>query len=196
MLLQTRRQDFVSWSKAFQNVIHTDSRLQKELAWINRIYHKFAYSLCIIYSLLESANERLFRTTDAYSILEWSKVIYEYCYVILLTIEGFGLVTGFTEHLQIVTTSNYSAVANSHTLQFTTARTNSSQSAMFSPVAVWWRIPTTPSTSVLTFLSAEDCLITKLLWPPSQDALLNSTRLHSTNCIQLGRSSDIARERT
>jgi hypothetical protein len=30
---------------------------------------------------------------------------------------GFGLVIGFTEHLQIVTTGNYSAVANSHTTQ-------------------------------------------------------------------------------
>jgi uncharacterized PurR-regulated membrane protein YhhQ (DUF165 family) len=40
---------------------------------------------------------------------------------------GFGLVIGFIEHLQIVTTSNYSATANSHTLKFTTAHTNSSQ---------------------------------------------------------------------
>jgi hypothetical protein len=35
---------------------------------------------------------------------------------------GFGLVIEFIDQLQIVTTSNYSAVANSHTLQFTTAR--------------------------------------------------------------------------
>jgi hypothetical protein len=28
----------------------------------------------------------------------------------------FGLVTGFIDDLQIVTTSNYSAIANSHTL--------------------------------------------------------------------------------
>jgi hypothetical protein len=34
---------------------------------------------------------------------------------------GFGIVIGFIEPLQIVTASNYSAVANSHTLQFTTA---------------------------------------------------------------------------
>jgi hypothetical protein len=34
---------------------------------------------------------------------------------------GFGLVIGFIEHLQIVITSNYSAIANSHTLQFITA---------------------------------------------------------------------------
>jgi hypothetical protein len=40
---------------------------------------------------------------------------------------GFGLVIGFIEHLQIVTTSNYSAITNSHTLQFTTEHTKSSQ---------------------------------------------------------------------
>jgi hypothetical protein len=45
---------------------------------------------------------------------------------------GFGLVIGFTEHLQIVTAINYSAIANSHTLQFTTARTKTSQSAVSS----------------------------------------------------------------
>jgi hypothetical protein len=40
---------------------------------------------------------------------------------------GFGLVIGFTDHLQIVTTSNYNAIANSHTQQFTTAHIKSSQ---------------------------------------------------------------------
>jgi hypothetical protein len=49
---------------------------------------------------------------------------------------GFGLVIGFIEHLQIVTTSNYRAIASSHTLQFTRARNKSSQSAVFSPVGV------------------------------------------------------------
>jgi hypothetical protein len=44
---------------------------------------------------------------------------------------GFGLIIGFIESLQIVTTSKYSAVANSHTLQFITARTKSAQSAVF-----------------------------------------------------------------
>jgi hypothetical protein len=50
---------------------------------------------------------------------------------------GFGLVTGFIEHLQIVTTSNFGAVANSYNLQFTTARTKPSQSAVSSSVVTW-----------------------------------------------------------
>jgi hypothetical protein len=54
-----------------------------------------------------------------------------------VTVEGVGLVTGFIAHLQIVTTSNCSAIANSHTLQFTIARTKSSQSAVSSPVVTW-----------------------------------------------------------
>jgi hypothetical protein len=55
---------------------------------------------------------------------------------------GFGLVIGFIDHLHIVTTSNYSANANSHTLQFNTARTRSSQSAVSSPVVAWELLPT------------------------------------------------------
>jgi hypothetical protein len=50
---------------------------------------------------------------------------------------GFELVIGFIEHLQIVMTSNYSAVANSRTKQFTAARTKPSQSAVSSPFVVW-----------------------------------------------------------
>jgi hypothetical protein len=46
---------------------------------------------------------------------------------------GFGLVNEFMKHLHIVTTSNYSAIANSPTLHFTTAHTKSSQSAVSSP---------------------------------------------------------------
>jgi hypothetical protein len=52
----------------------------------------------------------------------------KYCHMI-----EWLLVIGFIEYLQIVTTSNYSAIANSHTLQFATARTTS-QSTMSSPV--------------------------------------------------------------
>jgi hypothetical protein len=50
---------------------------------------------------------------------------------------GFGFVIGFTEHSQIITTHNYSTIPNSHTLQFTTARTKSSQSTVSSTVAAW-----------------------------------------------------------
>jgi hypothetical protein len=47
------------------------------------------------------------------------------------------LVIAFIEHPQIVTTSNYSAIVNSHILQFTTACTKSSQSAVPSPIVAW-----------------------------------------------------------
>jgi hypothetical protein len=50
---------------------------------------------------------------------------------------GFGLVIGFIEKLQTVTTSNYIAIANSNTQQFITARTKSSKSPVSSPVVVW-----------------------------------------------------------
>jgi hypothetical protein len=46
---------------------------------------------------------------------------------------GVGLLIGFIEHLQIVATSNYKVIANSQTMQFTSAR-KSSQSAVSSPV--------------------------------------------------------------
>jgi hypothetical protein len=49
----------------------------------------------------------------------------------------FGLVIEFIEHLQNLSTSNYSAVANSHSLQFTTARSKTFQPAVSSPVVVW-----------------------------------------------------------
>jgi hypothetical protein len=46
------------------------------------------------------------------------------------------LVIGFIDHLQIVTTGNYSAIASSYTAQFTTAFTESSRSAVSSQVDV------------------------------------------------------------
>jgi hypothetical protein len=51
---------------------------------------------------------------------------------------GFGLVIRLIDNLQIVTTSNHSVIANSHILQFSTACTKFSQSA----VVVWQRFST------------------------------------------------------
>jgi hypothetical protein len=42
----------------------------------------------------------------------------------------------FIEHLQIVTTSNYSVIPNTRILKFTTASTKSSSSAVSLPVVV------------------------------------------------------------
>jgi hypothetical protein len=91
-----------------------------------------------------------------------------YCHVYEWLWVGFGLVIRFIEHLRIVTTGNYSAIANSHTVQFTTARSKSSQSAVPSPVVAWWRIPTKSSASILMFLSAGN-------WPTTVNSQLNST---------------------
>jgi hypothetical protein len=57
----------------------------------------------------------------------------------------FGLVVGSNGLLKLVTTNNDSAIANSDTLQFITARTISS-----SPVVAWYRLPIKSSVSVLT----------------------------------------------
>jgi hypothetical protein len=56
---------------------------------------------------------------------------------VLVTIDGVGVVIELTDHLQIITTSNYSAIASYHTLQFTTSRTKSSQSAVSLVVVAW-----------------------------------------------------------
>jgi hypothetical protein len=56
---------------------------------------------------------------------------------------GFGLVTGFIEHLytQFVTTSNCSTIANSHSAISLQHTLKSSQRALSSPV-FWQRFPT------------------------------------------------------
>jgi hypothetical protein len=82
-----------------------------------------------------------------------------YCHVYEVWLyTGFGLVIGFTGHLQIVTTSKYSAIINSHTQQFVTARTKSSHSAVSSPVVAWWRILTMSSASVFAFYAISSVL--------------------------------------
>jgi hypothetical protein len=52
-----------------------------------------------------------------------------------VSIDGFVLVMGFIGLLQTVNAINYSAIANTHTLQFTTACTKYSHSALSSPLA-------------------------------------------------------------
>jgi hypothetical protein len=47
---------------------------------------------------------------------------------------GFRLVIEFIDYLEFVTISNYSAIANSHPLQFTAAHVKPFQSALSSPV--------------------------------------------------------------
>jgi hypothetical protein len=80
-----------------------------------------------------------------------------------VTIDGFGLVIGYTEHLQIVTTSNYNAIDNLHNLQITIAHAKPSQSAFTS------RFPVTDlnngdfSASVLTSLLTGEYPTTELL---------------------------------
>jgi hypothetical protein len=74
---------------------------------------------------------------------------------------GFGLVIGFIELLHNVTTSNSSAITNSHTLQFTTACTKSFQSTVFtSHRLVTASNATDSSASVFTPLLASDSLTT------------------------------------
>jgi hypothetical protein len=52
---------------------------------------------------------------------------------------GFGLVTRFIDHFKtrLMTTLNYSAIANLQTLQITTEYAKTFQSAVSSPVVSW-----------------------------------------------------------
>jgi hypothetical protein len=67
----------------------------------------------------------------------------------LITRHGSGLVAGFIRLLKLATTENYSAIANSHTLQLTIACTKSSISSLD---VAWKRTSTVPSASLLTSL--------------------------------------------
>jgi hypothetical protein len=84
--------------------------------WVNNIWLKIS---CILFQNrilrkvfvpTEKSNKRMGK------ISQWEasyRSLYSNMYDWLQT--GFGLVIGFIEHLQIVTTSNYRAIANSHT---------------------------------------------------------------------------------
>jgi hypothetical protein len=54
------------------------------------------------------------------------------CHVYEWLSTGFSLETGFIDHLQMITTSNYTTITNCHTLQITTVHTKSFQSAVTS----------------------------------------------------------------
>jgi hypothetical protein len=71
---------------------------------------------------------------------------------------GFGLGLGFIGPLQIITTSNSSAITNSHTLQFTKTHTKSSQFAIFTGCLVM--ATNTVDPSVFMSLMAGDGLTT------------------------------------
>jgi hypothetical protein len=73
---------------------------------------------------------------------------------------GFGLVIGFNEYLPILTTSNHSAVANSHTLHFTVALTVFSVGHVFPGFLETIFYDVVSSASVFTSLLAGDCLAT------------------------------------
>jgi hypothetical protein len=77
----------------------------------------------------------------------------------------FGLVIGYTEHLQNVTTNNYDSLTELHTPKITiiTAHIKYPPFALSSLVVAWWRISTMSSAFLLTFLRVGDCLTTNSL---------------------------------
>jgi hypothetical protein len=95
------------------------------------------------------------------------------CHVYESQQTGFGLVIGFTELLQNVTTNNYSANNNSHTLQFTTARTKYYLSAV---IFTNCRLVTA---SMFTSLLAGNCLTTNSY---SSNCCLKTLLFHNHSC--------------
>jgi hypothetical protein len=67
---------------------------------------------------------------------------------------GLGLVIGYIEHLQIITISNYSTIANSHILQF----------MLYTNLSLLQSLPSDGSSaSMPTFLSAGECFTINFL---------------------------------
>jgi hypothetical protein len=108
------------------------------------------------------------------------------------------LVIRFIGHLQIVTTSNYSAVTTSHTLQFTTACTESSQSNVSSAISFqWWTFPflwVSEMSLCLSYQLLHSSALTNSLTHSSANSP-HSTPLHCTALTTHStQSSDIASE--
>jgi hypothetical protein len=98
----------------------------------------------------------------------------------------FGLVIWFIEHLQIVTTSNYSTIANSHCAIYYSTYVSLLSLLCFHQLSGndFQQCPLLP------------CSRSYWLATVPQLLTLNWTRLYSTNWTQLSRSSGIASEQT
>jgi hypothetical protein len=84
---------------------------------------------------------------------------------------GFGLVIGFTEHLLIINTSNYNAIANSQTQHFTMAHTSSSQSAIF----IGCRLVAPPTSQMPQLLCSTAPLLAGCVYLTTNSALLRNS---------------------
>jgi hypothetical protein len=87
-------------------------------------------------SLSSSVDILEFEATEAGSSLDLTMVEYNIV-TCLVTRYGVWISNQFIGLLQTATTINFNVIADSHTVQFTTARTKSSQSAVSSPVVAW-----------------------------------------------------------
>jgi hypothetical protein len=141
-----------------------------------------------------------------------------YCHVYESPHMGFGLVIGFTDHLQIVTTSNYSSVANSRSAVWYSRHLIFSVCCVFTGILVaasnggcslYSGFANYPHASVSNSNSnssqglnrSSSLSLTHQPLAPLHSTPLHSTPLHCTaprctNWTQLGRSSDIASEWT
>jgi hypothetical protein len=96
----------------------------------------------------------------------------KYCYMLEWLQRGFGLEIGFIDHLQIVTTRNYNAIANCHTLQITAAHVKPLQSVFTCRFPVIDLNNGDSSASVLTLLLSGE-------YPTTLLTALTRSSLHS-----------------